>query len=243
MSAFNTQTLGKYPEDNQSLQQHGESLKTGNKRCFTKVDAQTQTCVDLALQLGPSVFILKIVVKICETVERTFILCGPFASAIIEMTCHWRNWILLLLLGLSKHVQTKLPWKYQGEGLCKLLLIWEWTLSQVLMVGLTDVGMDTTPEPSEVKEVIQEQQMTAIIDCCRKLKNLSALMKLACFSVYNLVKVLLLWRLLPWLNSKCPFQAMLMEMINCHILVIVHVAFNNVTASSHKIWWPIQLPG
>jgi hypothetical protein len=29
-SAFNTQTPGKYPEDNQSLQQHGESLKTRN---------------------------------------------------------------------------------------------------------------------------------------------------------------------------------------------------------------------
>jgi hypothetical protein len=27
-SAFNTQTPGKYPEDNLSLQQHGESLKT-----------------------------------------------------------------------------------------------------------------------------------------------------------------------------------------------------------------------
>jgi hypothetical protein len=27
-SAFNTQTPGKYPEDNRSLQQHGESLKT-----------------------------------------------------------------------------------------------------------------------------------------------------------------------------------------------------------------------
>jgi hypothetical protein len=87
------------------------------------------------------------VVKICETVERTFIFCGPSASEIIEMTCHWRNWILLLLLGLSKHVRMKLPWKYQGEGLCKLLLIWEWTLSQVLTVGLTGVGVDTTPEP------------------------------------------------------------------------------------------------
>jgi hypothetical protein len=31
-SAFNTQTLGKYPEDNPSLQQHGESLKTRIKR-------------------------------------------------------------------------------------------------------------------------------------------------------------------------------------------------------------------
>jgi hypothetical protein len=29
-SAFNTQTPGKYPEDNLSLQQHGESLKTRN---------------------------------------------------------------------------------------------------------------------------------------------------------------------------------------------------------------------
>jgi hypothetical protein len=27
-SVFNTQTPGKYPEDNLSLQQHGESLKT-----------------------------------------------------------------------------------------------------------------------------------------------------------------------------------------------------------------------
>jgi hypothetical protein len=27
-SAFNTQTPGKYPEDNLSLQQHGKSLKT-----------------------------------------------------------------------------------------------------------------------------------------------------------------------------------------------------------------------
>jgi hypothetical protein len=27
-SAFNTQTPGKYPEENLSLQQHGESLKT-----------------------------------------------------------------------------------------------------------------------------------------------------------------------------------------------------------------------
>jgi hypothetical protein len=27
-STFNTQTPGKYPEDNLSLQQHGESLKT-----------------------------------------------------------------------------------------------------------------------------------------------------------------------------------------------------------------------
>jgi hypothetical protein len=32
--AFNTQTPGKYPEDNLSLQQHGESLKTRNKRHF-----------------------------------------------------------------------------------------------------------------------------------------------------------------------------------------------------------------
>jgi hypothetical protein len=31
-SAFNTQTPGKYPEDNLSLQQHGESLKTRSKR-------------------------------------------------------------------------------------------------------------------------------------------------------------------------------------------------------------------
>jgi len=30
MSAFNTQTPGKYPEDNLSLLQHGESLKTRN---------------------------------------------------------------------------------------------------------------------------------------------------------------------------------------------------------------------
>jgi hypothetical protein len=29
-SAFNTQTPGKYPEDNLSLLQHGESLKTRN---------------------------------------------------------------------------------------------------------------------------------------------------------------------------------------------------------------------
>jgi len=40
---------------------------------------------------------------------------------------------------------------------CKLLVIWEWTTSQVLMVGLTVVGVDTVPEPSEVKELIQEQ--------------------------------------------------------------------------------------
>jgi hypothetical protein len=32
-SAFNTQTPGKYPEDNLSLQQHGESLKTRNTSC------------------------------------------------------------------------------------------------------------------------------------------------------------------------------------------------------------------
>jgi hypothetical protein len=31
-SAFNTQTPGKYPEDNLSLLQHGESLKTRNVR-------------------------------------------------------------------------------------------------------------------------------------------------------------------------------------------------------------------
>jgi hypothetical protein len=29
-SAFNTQMPGKYPEDNLSLQEHGESLKTRN---------------------------------------------------------------------------------------------------------------------------------------------------------------------------------------------------------------------
>jgi hypothetical protein len=33
-SAFNTQTPGKYPEDNLSLQQHGESLKTRKRGCF-----------------------------------------------------------------------------------------------------------------------------------------------------------------------------------------------------------------
>jgi len=26
-------------------------------------------------------------------------------------------------------------------------------------------------------------------------------------------------------------------------LVIVHAAWNNVEATSHKIWWPIQIPG
>jgi hypothetical protein len=31
-SAFNTQTPGKYPEDNLSLQQHGKSLKTRSAR-------------------------------------------------------------------------------------------------------------------------------------------------------------------------------------------------------------------
>jgi hypothetical protein len=33
-SAFNTQTPGKYPEDNLSLQQHGKSLKTSTKENF-----------------------------------------------------------------------------------------------------------------------------------------------------------------------------------------------------------------
>jgi hypothetical protein len=33
-SAFNTQTPGKYPEDNLSLQQHGESLKTSTIKMF-----------------------------------------------------------------------------------------------------------------------------------------------------------------------------------------------------------------
>jgi hypothetical protein len=36
-SALNTQTPGKYPEDNLSLQQHSESLKTGKiYRCFAE---------------------------------------------------------------------------------------------------------------------------------------------------------------------------------------------------------------
>jgi hypothetical protein len=34
-TAFNTQTPGKYPEDNLSLQQHGESLKTRKGKLFT----------------------------------------------------------------------------------------------------------------------------------------------------------------------------------------------------------------
>jgi hypothetical protein len=33
-SAFNTQTPGKYPEDNLSLKQHGESLKTRTVYCY-----------------------------------------------------------------------------------------------------------------------------------------------------------------------------------------------------------------
>jgi hypothetical protein len=36
-SAFNTQTPGKYPKDNQSLQQHGESLKTGKRKLVCSV--------------------------------------------------------------------------------------------------------------------------------------------------------------------------------------------------------------
>jgi hypothetical protein len=32
--AFNTQTPGKYPEDNLSLLQHGESLKTKTEELF-----------------------------------------------------------------------------------------------------------------------------------------------------------------------------------------------------------------
>jgi len=35
-SAFNTQTPGKYPEDNLPLLQHGESLKTRKIRHFTR---------------------------------------------------------------------------------------------------------------------------------------------------------------------------------------------------------------
>jgi hypothetical protein len=40
MSAFNTHTPGKYPEDNLSLQQHGESLKTRYQVSFLKLKQQ-----------------------------------------------------------------------------------------------------------------------------------------------------------------------------------------------------------
>jgi hypothetical protein len=40
-SAFNTQTPGKYPEDNLSLLQHGESLKTRKKNVYTAFPQNT----------------------------------------------------------------------------------------------------------------------------------------------------------------------------------------------------------
>jgi hypothetical protein len=46
-SAFNTQTAGKYPENNLSLQQHGESLKTRSIRNLFKVFLNTFVSFDI----------------------------------------------------------------------------------------------------------------------------------------------------------------------------------------------------
>jgi hypothetical protein len=43
-SAFNTQTPGKYPEDNSKLLQHGESLKSRKSKMFKSMDRAGHAC-------------------------------------------------------------------------------------------------------------------------------------------------------------------------------------------------------
>jgi hypothetical protein len=51
-SAFNTQTPGKYPEDNISLQQHGESLKTKIQGKIRTTKQQLPTISITALKMS-----------------------------------------------------------------------------------------------------------------------------------------------------------------------------------------------
>jgi hypothetical protein len=49
---FNTQTPGKYPEDNLSLQQHGESLKTGTLTLSSKSNVLPEDGVTAPKHVG-----------------------------------------------------------------------------------------------------------------------------------------------------------------------------------------------
>jgi hypothetical protein len=51
-SVFNTQTPGKYPEDNLSLQQHGESLKTITYSLTTTDNAANNIIVDGTISIA-----------------------------------------------------------------------------------------------------------------------------------------------------------------------------------------------
>jgi hypothetical protein len=71
MSAYNTQTPGKYPEDKLSLQQHGESLKT--RKCRI---AMAKATFNKKRTLFTSTLVLELRKKLVKCYVWSIDLCG-----------------------------------------------------------------------------------------------------------------------------------------------------------------------